>query len=123
MKLKGKSALITGAAALRSLLEPHAEKLVEKLVALANSGDTTALRICIDRLIPPLKSHDMPIAIEALTGSLVDQGNVVLRELSAGRVTPDQAATLIQTVAAQARIIEVDELEKRISQLEAARVQ
>ena len=38
--------------ALRALLEPHAETLVAKAVSLALEVDSTALRICINRLIP-----------------------------------------------------------------------
>jgi hypothetical protein len=41
---------------LRALLRPHAEDLVAKAVELAKAGDTTALRICIDRLIPPIRA-------------------------------------------------------------------
>ena len=39
---------------LRALLVPHAQELIDKVVALAKAGDTTALRILIDRLIPPI---------------------------------------------------------------------
>lgn len=46
--------------ALRVLLEPHSESLVQKTVQLALGGDTTALRLCLERLIPPVKSKDEP---------------------------------------------------------------
>ena len=105
---------------LRALLEPHARELVQKVVSMALEGDTTALRICIDRLIAPIKGLDMPITIGPLEGSMVDQGKSILAALSDARISPDQAATLMQTIAAQARIIEVDDLEKRISNLENA---
>jgi hypothetical protein len=101
------------------LLEPHAEELVQKVVELAKQGDTTALRICIDRLIPAVKAKDMPVDIGSLEGALADQGRTVLGALSAGTITPDEANALMQAVAAQARIIETDELEKRIAALEA----
>ncbi|MGH8625106.1 MAG: DUF5681 domain-containing protein [Gammaproteobacteria bacterium] len=39
--------------ALRALLTPHAQELVMRAVELAKSGDTTALRLCLERLIPP----------------------------------------------------------------------
>lgn len=40
---------------LKSLLEPHAPALVQKVVEKALNGDMQALKICIDRLIPPAK--------------------------------------------------------------------
>lgn len=45
---------------LRQLLEPHAERLIEKVVELALAGDISALKICIDRLIPRLKDDGEP---------------------------------------------------------------
>jgi hypothetical protein len=105
--------------ALRTLLEPHAEELVQKVVDLAKQGDTAALRICIDRLIPAVKAKDTPVEIGDLDGSLADQGRTVLDALSTGTITPDEANALMQAVAAQARIVEVDELEKRVAELEA----
>jgi hypothetical protein len=104
--------------ALRELLQPHAEALVNKAVELAQAGDTTALRICIDRLIPPVKARDESVDLGPLGESLAEQGKTVLEALAAGAITPDQAATMMSAIAAQARIVEVDELEKRVAALE-----
>ena len=43
---------------LRKLLDPYAPMLVEKAVQMALEGNTTALKLCIDKLIPNLKSLD-----------------------------------------------------------------
>lgn len=56
--------------ALRELLLPHAADLVKKAVDMALAGDATALRICIDRLIPAAKAKDSPITLDGLSGSL-----------------------------------------------------
>ncbi|MEI6300955.1 MAG: DUF5681 domain-containing protein [Betaproteobacteria bacterium] len=108
---------------LRSLLQPHAEELVNKAVRLALDGDVAALRLCIDRLIPPIKAKDSPIDIGNLQGSLSDQGRRVLSALSAGGITPDEANSLMHIIASQARIIEVSELEGRIATLEGQKAQ
>ncbi|KVU85019.1 hypothetical protein WL38_25870 [Burkholderia ubonensis] len=104
--------------ALRELLQPHAADLVAKAVELAKAGDTTALRICIDRCIPAIKAKDAPVDLPDLTGSLTEQGQAVMRAMAAGRITPDEANAVMQVISAQARIIEVDELEKRLAVLE-----
>jgi hypothetical protein len=104
---------------LRSLLRPHAEDLVAKVVELAKSGDTTALRICIDRLIPPAKARDATVSIDNSEAGLSAQGQAVLTALWGSRITPDEAVTLMQAISTQARLIEVDELERRIAALEA----
>ncbi|WP_035881628.1 DUF5681 domain-containing protein [Cupriavidus metallidurans] len=103
---------------LRELLQPHAADLVKKAVELALAGDTTALRICVDRIIPAVKAKDAPISLSGLSGSLADQGRTVLDALAAGELTPDEANAVMGVISAQARIIEVDELEKRIAALE-----
>ncbi|UEP49353.1 DUF5681 domain-containing protein [Burkholderia ambifaria] len=104
--------------ALRELLQPHAADLVKKAVELALSGDTTALRICIDRCIPAVKAKDAPISISGLTGSLADQGKTVVAAMAAGTITPDEAAAVMAVISAQAKIVEADELEKRLTALE-----
>ena len=109
----------TGAAVkMRALLEPHAPRLVEKVVQLALDGDTTALRICIDRLIPAMKPHDEPIKLEGLEGSLTEQGQAVIKGMSGGGITPGDASEMLRALTSQARIVEIDKLEQRINALE-----
>jgi hypothetical protein len=107
-------------AQLRALLEPHAEELVQKARDMAMDGDSTALRLCLERLVPAIKIKDEPVSIEGLKGdaSLVEQGQAVIDALSVGEVSPGEAASVMQSIASQARIIEVDDLEKRVSELE-----
>ena len=104
--------------ALRALLEPHAETLVAKAVSLALEGDTTALRICIDRLIPSMKAKDDRVELDLLEGSLSERGNAILNAATRGELTPDQTVTLMQALATQARIVEVSDLEERLQRLE-----
>lgn len=103
---------------LRELLQPHAADLVKKAVELANAGDTTALRICIDRCIPVVKAKDAHVDLPELTGTPAERGEAVMRAMALGQITPDEANAVMQVIAAQVRIIEADELEKRIAALE-----
>ncbi len=104
--------------AMRELLVPHAEALVAKAVELALNGDSAALRICIDRLIPAAKAKDDPVSLPPLTGSLADKGRIVIDALGDEKLSPEEAGTILQALATQARIVEGDELEKRIAALE-----
>lgn len=103
---------------LRELLKPHAPELVEKVVQMAKDGDTAALRICIDRLIPPIKAAEEPVRLEGFDGTLSEQGQSILRAMGEGKLASSQAATLLQALAAQTRIIEAEELERRVRALE-----
>lgn len=106
---------------LRALIETHAESLVAKAVALAEQGDTTALRLCLERLIPALKTEGKPVTLHTLhtAGTLTEQGRAVFVALGEGGVTPDEAASLLHSIAAQARIEEFDELKRRVESLES----
>ena len=106
--------------AMRALLDPHAEALVAKVVERALAGDSTALRICIDRLIPAAKAKDDPLSLPELTGSLADQGRIVIEALAQEKLSPEEAATILQALATQARIVETDEIEARLTALEEA---
>ena len=107
------------AAKLRTLFEPHAKKLAEKVVAIALEGDTTALRLCLERLIPPLKAEAQPVHLTGVEGSLEAQGSAIIPAMAKGQVSPDQASDMLRALAAQGRIVEVEELEQRVATLEA----
>lgn len=106
---------------LRELLKPHAPALVKKAVQLALDGDTTALRLCVDRIIPPIKSYEAPVKLEGFDGTLSEQGQSILRAMGNGKLASSQTASLLQALAAQTRIVEAEELEKRVKALEETR--
>ena len=66
------------------------------------------------RLVPP----GVPVHIEGLEGPLAAQGSAVVKAMAAGTITPEQASTVMQALVAQARVFEVDELERRVKALE-----
>jgi len=101
---------------LRSLLEPHREELVKVVVAKALNGDGSALRICMDRLIAPMRSN--PIRISKFSGTLAERGDQVMTGIGKGELGIDEAAALMSVLQSQARIIEATELDKRIAALE-----
>ena len=112
----------TRATRLRQILDKDADELVLKAATLAKAGDTTALRLCLERILPAMKAEarTIPLHTLAAAGTLADQGRAIIAEVGAGNIGADQAATLLQAVATLARIVEVDELTRRIEKLEGA---
>ena len=104
----------------RELFAKRKDELIEAAIALALKGDTTALRMCLDRVVPALKPMGAPVALPGLPSDLAGKGERVLAQMAAGRVSPDEVATIMVAIAAQARIVESSELERRIAALEAA---
>jgi hypothetical protein len=77
---------------------------------------------CAPFMHPRLQPIAAKVHLAGLYGTPTEQGNAVLAALGRGELAPDVATTIIQALAAQARIIEVDELERRVTELEKAHV-
>lgn len=106
--------------AIRSLLEPHSEKLVNTVIARALDGDIAALKLCFDRLMPPLRAKDEKVNLPGLgsAATLTEQGEAILKALADGGITPIEASSLMSTISTLAKIIEIDELERRVTEIE-----
>lgn len=102
------------------LLDGEAEALTRTAIDKALEGDTVALRICLERLVPPRK--DAPITIEmppvASAEDTVAASSAVLAAVAAGEITPEEAGRLMTLLTAHRSIIEVGDLERRIAALE-----
>jgi len=108
------------AAHYRAMLEPYAEDLIQQVVDRAKDGDMAALKLCLDRICAPLRPTDRLISIEGLedcTG-LSGKGELILANVASGEITPVEASNMMRAISSQARIIEVDELERRVAELE-----
>lgn len=81
-------------------------------------GDTAALRLCLDRIIPTIKAKDEPIVVGSLKGTLTEQGQTIIQAMGNGTLAPSEAAAMLQALVAQARITELDVLEQRLRTLE-----
>lgn len=98
-------------------MQPHADALVAKAVALALDGDVSALRLCIDRLMPPLRPQREPVRI-ATNGSLDEKAGQIFEAAVSGTISADIAAELVGLLTAQARILETADLLQRLEDLE-----
>ena len=93
--------------------------LLTKVHDLAMAGDMAAMRILMDRLIPPLRAEAAPAGFTLRSGNLTEQAKALMRATARGAIPPDQASELINALATVARIEEVDELRRRVEALES----
>ena len=103
---------------LRQQLSDAAPDIVAKLIESAKAGDSTAMRIVLEKLIPNQKPQLPPLAISIPDGSLLERANAVLDAAIKGEVSPDQAAAIISMGNEIARLKEYEDLEKRLIALE-----
>lgn len=90
-----------------------------QLIAKARDGDISAIRLVAERVCPPIKASEPAVSIELPEGTLTERAAAVLDAVGTGELTPGQAAQLMQAIGALAKVIEVDELTRRIEALEA----
>lgn len=106
--------------AVLDLLDGEAEALTRKAVELALEGDTTALRLCLERLAPPAKSRpvlfDLPPIVTA--ADCAAALGSVLSAVAAGRLTPEEAVAVAGLLETKRKAIETVEIESRLSALE-----
>lgn len=106
--------------AIETLLEGQHEALTQAAIDKALEGDTTALRLCLDRLAPPRK--DAPISFEMppvrSVADAVEASAAVLAAVAAGDVTPDEGGRVMALLTAHRAITETGDLEARIAALE-----
>jgi len=103
---------------LRKQLEEASPEIVAKLIESAKAGDSMAMRVVLEKLIPNQKPQLPPLAITIPDGSLLERANAALDAAIKGEVSPDQAASIISMGNDIARLKEYEELEKRLIVLE-----
>lgn len=107
--------------ALRELLRPHAEELVTRVVELAKMGDMSAMRICIDRIMPPVKEDPIQVALPKISGpeDCTRAQAAVLNAVTAGDMLPSEGQALASLIDSQRRAYETTELTRRLEEIEA----
>jgi hypothetical protein len=103
------------------LLDSEAEGLARKAVDLALAGDTTALRMCLDRLIPTRRDRFASFRLPLMKSpeDAVAALAAIVAAVADGTVTPSEAAELSALVNTIVKAIEATELERRVRALEA----
>ena len=107
--------------AAEALLDGEAETLTRKAIDLANAGDTTALRMCIERILPARKDRPVPISLPPITNpaDAVTVLAAITSAVSDGEITPMEASELSKVVDSYTRAVETRDIVARLDRLEA----
>ena len=109
--------------AMEELLDGEAEIITRKAIEKAKEGDMAAIRLCLERILPTIKSRPIEIdlpPVETAEDITAAQG-AVIAAMARGEITPDDASTVAGVLEAKRRAIETVELEKRLDILEKAK--
>ena len=99
-----------------ALIDGKANEIVEKAIAMAASGDPTALRIIMDRLCPPRRERTVEITLPSSKSAedLVAAAAAITDATAAGDITPSEAASMSTLVGNVAKAIETVEIVARL---------
>ena len=114
---KGREPGKTASAKLRKAIETEANDIIKVLVKQAKDGDTQAAKILLDRTVPSLKPQALPINI-SIGETLPDTGSNVVDATMTGSIPPDIGAQLIRALTDQSKLVELEEISKRLTSLE-----
>src|SRR6516162_8991757 len=91
-----------------TLLAGEAEGLTRTAVEFALAGDPTAMRLCIERILPPCRERAVKFTLPRIetTENISAAMQAVTAALAKGDITPGEAATIAGVVETFARAIE-----------------
>ena len=92
-----------------------------KAVELALEGDTTALRLCLERIAPPRKDAPMTFDLPPMNSAAdaAQAAGAVLNAVADGDLIPTEGAHIMALVETYRRTLETSSLEVRVLALEA----
>ena len=100
--------------AIETILEGEAEALTRKAVELAKTGDTTALRLCLERLAPPRKDRPVHVTLPPLERIEDTKAATaaVLQAVATGDLTPSEGETVAKLIETHRRAVELVDLKR-----------
>jgi len=102
------------------LLDGEAETLTRVAIEEAKQGNMIALRLCLDRIVPPRRDRPVRFAIPELN-TAADAGKAIAalaQAVANGELGLSEAGELSKLIETYVRAIEATELEQRLRALE-----
>jgi len=106
--------------AIEAILDGEAEALTRKAIELAKAGDTTALRLCLERLAPPRKDRPVKLTLPPLERpeDAMTATAALVQAVATSELTPSEAETVGKLLETHRRVTELVDVEARLTRLE-----
>jgi hypothetical protein len=107
--------------AMQALLEGEAEAITRKAIELAKAGEIAAIRLVLERLMPPRKdapvTFDLPSVAtpEAITHAM----HALLQAVACGDLTPQEGQSIASLLETQRKCLETQQLAQKLDALQA----
>ena len=105
-----------------ALLDGEAEAIIRKLVEKALDGDSSAMRLALERMLPPKRHRATTIDFEGEINTPTEAARAsgaVLSACAKGEISSEEATQIIGVIATHVKLTESAELATRIAALES----
>jgi hypothetical protein len=118
---KPKGALNQTTMAAQELLDGEAQALTRKAVELAQDGNVMALRLCLERLVPPRKERPINLQLPQVAGvgDIPKALGAILEAVAGGEITPQEGKSVTDMLGAYCKAAELVNHEARLEALES----
>jgi hypothetical protein len=105
---------------IEQLLDDDAKSITEKAIELAKAGDSTALRLCLDRIAPARRDRHIAFNLPKLQKpeDAVAAAASIVEAVASAELTPSEAAEMMKLIEGYTRILEAEDHEQRLRALE-----
>lgn len=106
--------------AVERILAGSGRELTKKALEMALSGDTTALRLCIERIAPVRRDNPVEFDLPRMTNAAeaAKAASAVINAVSKAEITPLEGAAVMSLIESFRKTLETTDIEKRIKALE-----
>jgi hypothetical protein len=117
---KAKGTRNAATVAMEALLDGQAEALTQKVINMALEGDITALRLCLDRVLPARKDRPVTFTLPPINTPQDAAATIsaVLAAVAAGELTPSDASEISKLIEVYVETVKTAEFAERLNQLE-----
>lgn len=102
----------------RPFFEEQAEALIQKAIELAHGGHTAALKLCLERIGPPVPKVDAVRLPELVGLSPAERAKGIVDTMLEGTITPSEAIALLGSIQSQLNVLIDAELKDRVNAIE-----
>jgi hypothetical protein len=106
--------------AAESLLDGEVEGLTRKCIEMAMAGDGVAMKLCLERIVPPRKDRPVSARVPAID-TVADVGaatNSLITSVAEGDLTLSEANEFAKLIELHLRSLELSEIGERLKALE-----
>jgi hypothetical protein len=105
---------------IEQLLDDATKDITKKAIELAKAGDSTALRLCMDRIVPARKDRHIAFKLPKMESPehAVKAAAAIVEAVAGAELTPSEAAEMMKLVEGYTGILEAEDHEQRLRALE-----